>query len=215
MEFKGKEYFLEPDHDDCHLCAFWEHDCAPAREHLGLAGTTECIDQGKIFRPCYARLGTPVSEEADPSGLGPHAPGAKLDAGKPLAGILGDFSLALKEVVQIGTFGAQKYSRGGWQKVEGGVERYHDALWRHLLDMRHSPVDSDSGKLHLAHLAWNALAELELILRQRQPKADEKIFTLADMARRDPDPKTRTMLKAFNTPNKIIDEALSAGDGSI
>lgn len=104
-------------------------------------------------------------KERDPLGKDPHEPGAKLDGGKLLAGTLGDFSLALQEVAKVATFGAEKYTRGGWQEVPNGEQRYTDALWRHLLAERHESVDVDSGLLHQAHLAWNALARLELMLR--------------------------------------------------
>ena len=109
-------------------------------------------------------------KEKDPNGINQHEAGAKLDANKPLAGVLGDFSLALLEVARVGTFGANKYTRGGWQSVPDGVIRYSDALWRHLLAERHEPNDSDSGLLHAAHLAWNALSRLELILREHKKK---------------------------------------------
>lgn len=107
-----------------------------------------------------------VLKEFDPSGKDAHEPGAKLDAGKPLAGVLSDFSLALTEIAKVGTYGAQKYSRGGWQSVPDGITRYSDALWRHLLKERHEPADKDSQLLHAAHLAWNALARLEIMLRK-------------------------------------------------
>lgn len=103
--------------------------------------------------------------ETDPYGKAANEPGAKLDQGKVLAGVLGDFSLALLAVAEVGTFGAKKYARGGWQSVERGVERYGDAKWRHLLKGRHESHDPDSALLHLAHEAWNVLAELELRLR--------------------------------------------------
>jgi len=112
----------------------------------------------------------PETPEKDPAGLDAHAPGAKLDDGKILAGVLGDFAGALTAVAAVGTFGAKKYSRGGWQHVENGVERYTDALWRHLLAERHEACDPDSGLLHAAHLAWNALARLELLLRKAAAK---------------------------------------------
>ena len=108
-----------------------------------------------------------MKKETDPNGINQHAPGAKLDDGKIMAGVLSDFSLALIEVAKVGTFGAKKYSRGGWQHVENGPERYYDALWRHLLDERHEPIDKESGLLHLSHLCWNVLARLELILREK------------------------------------------------
>jgi hypothetical protein len=104
-------------------------------------------------------------QESDPNGIAAHDPGAKLDAGKPMAGILGDFGLALLEVAKVGTFGAEKYSRGGWQSVENGQERYRDAAIRHLLIQHVEEVDSQSELLHLSHQAWNVLAELELKLR--------------------------------------------------
>ena len=119
------------------------------------------------FKPAKIGATYKIMNETDPNGLLPTDPGAKLDDGKILAGVLGDFSLALKEVAKVGTFGAKKYSRGGWQHVENGAERYYDALWRHLLDERHEPIDQDSGLLHSAHLAWNCLARLELILREK------------------------------------------------
>ena len=104
--------------------------------------------------------------ESDPQGLSPHEAGAKLDAGKNKAGLLSDFSLALLAVAEVGTHGAEKYSRGGWQSVPNGLERYTDAAWRHLLKERQDHTDEDSGLSHAAHMAWNALARLELILRQ-------------------------------------------------
>ena len=105
--------------------------------------------------------------ERDPSGMAPHEPGAKLDAGKPMAGVLGDFGLALTAVAEVGTFGANKYTRGGWQSVPNGIERYTDAAWRHLLQEGQETVDIDSGLDHAAHMAWNALARLELMLRDK------------------------------------------------
>ena len=104
--------------------------------------------------------------EADPHGVEQHQPGAKLDAGKPMAGVLGDFGLALLAVAEVGTFGANKYTRGGWQSVPNGVERYTDAAWRHLLKEHMERWDSDSNLEHAAHLAWNTLARLELMLRE-------------------------------------------------
>ena len=107
--------------------------------------------------------------EYDPNGVSAHDAGAKLDGGKPLAGrLLGMFSNALWEGSEVGTFGAKKYSEGGWQSVPDGMKRYDDACMRHWLK-RHSgeEYDSDSGLLHLAHEAWNKLAELELYLREK------------------------------------------------
>ncbi len=106
--------------------------------------------------------------EIDPNGIDQHAAGSKLDAGKIQAAVLADFSRALTAVAEVGTFGANKYTRGGWQSVPNGLERYTDALWRHLLKEQIDTIDPDSELTHAAHMAWNALARLELILREEQ-----------------------------------------------
>ena len=104
--------------------------------------------------------------EADPHGLDAHAPGAKLDAGKPRAGLLLDFGLALTAVSEVATHGAEKYTEGGWLRVPDGEARYRDAGMRHKLARATQDRDPDSGLTHLAHEAWNILAELELRLRR-------------------------------------------------
>ena len=110
------------------------------------------------------------SAEFDPTGKQPHEAGAKLDAGKPLAAlVLGDFARALLAVSEVGTFGARKYTASGWIEVPDGIQRYDNALMRHWLKGHAGEThDQDSGLLHAAHLAWNALARLELMLRERE-----------------------------------------------
>jgi len=104
--------------------------------------------------------------EQDPNGLKANEPGAKLDQGKPRIGLMTEsFPLALTAVSAISTYGAVKYSRGGWAHVPNGIDRYTDAMLRHLLDPRFD--DPESGLPHAAHAAWNALARLELMLRDR------------------------------------------------
>jgi len=107
-----------------------------------------------------------MQQEQDPTGRSAHEPGAKLDAGKTRAGlVLGGFSRALEQVAQVGTYGARKYTDNGWRTVPNGVDRYTDALWRHLLaEHQGLELDPDSQLFHAAHTAWNALARLELLL---------------------------------------------------
>lgn len=108
--------------------------------------------------------------ERDPNGMDAHQPGAKLDAGKPLVGlVLGGFARALTKVAEVGTFGAKKYTPMGWVQVPDGEARYTDALYRHLLkEAEGEAFDPDSKLLHAAHAAWNALARLDLILREME-----------------------------------------------
>lgn len=105
----------------------------------------------------------------DPNGFDQHAPGAKLDHGKPRHGlVLGAFAGALTEVAKVGTFGANKYSDNGWLSVPNGKARYTDALLRHhFAEAGGEELDEDSGLQHAAHRAWNALAVLELMLREK------------------------------------------------
>lgn len=92
--------------------------------------------------------------------------GVKYDAGKPRYGlVLGGFPRALERVVQVGTFGANKYSDDGWLTVPNGLSRYTDAMLRHhFAEAGGEELDGESGMLHAAHRAWNALAVLELKL---------------------------------------------------
>lgn len=99
-----------------------------------------------------------------------HVPGAKDDKAKPMAGVLLDFSRALQAVVDVGTYGAKKYKRQGWCVVPEGSQRYTDAMVRHLLAIDVDPdgLDPETGLPHLAHVAWNALAVLELQARRKE-----------------------------------------------
>lgn len=108
--------------------------------------------------------------ESDPNGIGQHEAGAKLDAGKVrLDLVLGSFARALEAVGRVGTSGASKYTDNGWLSVPAGTSRYRDALLRHYLqDKRGEYEDRETGHAHLAHMAWNALAVLELELRNRE-----------------------------------------------
>lgn len=96
--------------------------------------------------------------------------GYKDDAHKIRMGlIISDFPRALQAIGKVATFGANKYTAHGWLKVENGLERYTDAMFRHATDEARGEVfDIESNLHHAAHLAWNALARLELILKQEE-----------------------------------------------
>lgn len=114
----------------------------------------------------------PVGEatELDPTGRDAHTPGAKLDAGKVRpALVLGQFARALWAVSAVGTYGAVKYTENGWISVPNGIDRYDDAKLRHWLkDKMGESLDSDTLLAHAAHEAWNALARLDLLIREQE-----------------------------------------------
>ena len=124
----------------------------------------------------FNAIDRPAEACASDSETGQHAPGVKLDKGKPRAGlVLGGFSRALLAVADVGTFGAQKYTPHGWLSVPHGIERYTDAMVRHqLAEASGEQTDSESGLSHAAHAAWNALARLELLLAEAKVREAAK-----------------------------------------
>jgi len=113
-----------------------------------------------------------VSGERDPDGKDAHSAGSKLDAGKNRLGLtINGFARALRAVGEVSTYGANKYTDNGWQTVPNGAERYTDAMYRHLLaEAAGEERDEDTGLRHAAHAAWNALARLDLMIREEEKR---------------------------------------------
>lgn len=115
-------------------------------------------------------------QEQDPHGRNPHEPGAKLDAGKePVRrGLLEYFPRACLAVARVSAAGAKKYAWKGWENVIDGINRYGDAEVRHICKAAiHGEQDTDwkdpeTVILHAEEEAWNAMARLELLLRERE-----------------------------------------------
>jgi len=96
--------------------------------------------------------------------------GRKDDAGKPRPTLVfGTMAQALAAVVEVAEYGAKKYAPDNWLLVPDGLQRYSDALLRHALAaLRGEVLDPESGLRHTAHMAWCALAVLELRLREAE-----------------------------------------------
>lgn len=111
-----------------------------------------------------------IASEKDPNGKDPHSPGAKLDEGKTRLHLMAsDFPYALWEIARVATYGAEKYTEHGWHSVPDGIERYSEAMMRHYFQhVAGNSVDAESNLSHLAHMAWNALAVLQLTLEQNR-----------------------------------------------
>lgn len=92
----------------------------------------------------------------------------KYDEGKPMVGQMKrDFPRALLAVADVTRYGIEKYNQpGSWKEVKDAFIRYEDALGRHDLMGNYEDYDGESGRRHLVHRAWNALATLELILME-------------------------------------------------
>ena len=65
---------------------------------------------------------------------------------------------ALEAVAEVLTYGTRKYSDNGWQTVPEKERRYLAAMLRHLTACEKGAArDAESGLLHAAHMAANAL----------------------------------------------------------
>lgn len=114
-----------------------------------------------------------------------HEPGAKLDQQKPDMSLLLLMWDALTEVARVGTYGAVKYTRGGFLEVPNGPTRYTAAMLRHLGAETKNKYDDDpyyetpegapfKGTIrHDAQVAWNALARLQLRLTEEAHAAED------------------------------------------
>ena len=95
--------------------------------------------------------------------------GIKHDNGKPrLAEMIIDFKEPLQELCKVWEFGANKYGKSNWKEVENGKNRYTNALLRHLVAEDENLTDDESGLYHCAHIAFNALARMYFILKERE-----------------------------------------------
>lgn len=83
----------------------------------------------------------------------------------------------IEKVVEIYTFGAKKYKENSWQNLPDGYRRYKAALFRHITAYEKGEVyDSESGCMHLAHAAWNAIAMLYFGMKEEKSLDAEKTF---------------------------------------
>lgn len=76
----------------------------------------------------------------------------------------------LEEVAKVFTAGAKKYGERTWTELDNGYERYKGALLRHLCELeKGNDIDPDTGCLHCAQVAWNALAMLHFKMSEKHP----------------------------------------------
>jgi len=84
------------------------------------------------------------------------------------SGVLKYFPNALKEVSKCSLAGQKQHNHGDklyWDKTKSTDNE--DALVRHLIDHSINPMDDDNV-LHLAKVAWRALASLEIYLEDER-----------------------------------------------
>lgn len=98
--------------------------------------------------------------------------GIKHNENKPQLSLLfKQFPKALEAIVKCSEYGHEKYKNDdldylNFKRVKGGSKSYADAGLRHRT-FTEKTLDEDSGLPHAWHIAWNALAELQLILENK------------------------------------------------
>lgn len=107
--------------------------------------------------------------------------GKKYDGNKPMTGtVLRVFPQAMNAVGACIKFGTKKYpDPTNWKKNSNALVRYNDSLVRHLTKFfAGKELDEETNLPHLAHVAWNALAILELYLMEHPDKSNEIMFPM-------------------------------------
>lgn len=96
----------------------------------------------------------------------------KFDQGKPhVYSVLRYFPRALEQVARVNEHGAKLHGWNTWSDIPDASSRYADAQLRHELAQCQGILhDTDSKLLHQAHIVWNALARLELMLKNQENK---------------------------------------------
>lgn len=131
------------------------------------------MDEMNYQRQCLVMEAMDKQLEVDEKGLDQHAPGAKMDLGKVdiFRHFLAMFPRATECTAWVAEYGERKYTYMGWSQVEDGIRRYTAAMNRHILDEAKGEkydIDPDKGSdlAHAAQVAWNAMARLELMIRE-------------------------------------------------
>lgn len=137
--------------EDARTCNTCVHGDSPAYSEP-CAG---CVKYTEPWKPNWKNKNTSRVINAAPE------QGMKFDDGKrdytllPWAGV--------EEIVKVLEFGAQKYDRDNWKKVEDAQRRYTKAAFRHLVAHAQGEInDTESGLPHLAHLGCCILFLLAL-----------------------------------------------------
>lgn len=115
-----------------------------------------------------------VFKNIDDGKVIPPTVGVKYDNDKPQWSLL-PFR-ALKEVVEVLTYGAKKYAPDNWKKVPDARRRYIDAGFRHLTAYASGEKhDPETGKHHLAHAICCMLYLVAFDLGEHNDKSNSDI----------------------------------------
>lgn len=154
---KDNPHYASLRRSDCGKPCHWLIELQTREEVLGFIPDSEdwpdMVLLDAIRLPLWELVGQPLGTDK-PKEL---KEGVKHDDGKP------DWTLLpldqLEGVVKVLMFGAKKYKRDNWQKVEEGDYRYMAAAMRHLTSVwvDFESEDSESLELHIDHAICNLI----------------------------------------------------------
>jgi hypothetical protein len=87
--------------------------------------------------------------------------------------VMQDMPRAIEGLARVMTWALEEkgYKESDWLTVPDGIGKYHGGLHRHdNKEMRGQTFDDESNLHHAYHTAWNAMARLELILRDEEER---------------------------------------------
>jgi len=131
---------------NCENCFYGEH---PASAEPCVSCCADSMD-GKDMYTKWVAIDVFKNIDNHGEAMAERVTGVKYDNDKPQWSLL-PFK-ALKEVVDVLTYGAKKYAPDNWKKVPNAKQRYIDAGFRHFTAYAAGEkLDPETGKSHLAH----------------------------------------------------------------
>jgi len=146
-------------YQQCQYCAFNDQN-----EDL-VECPKEDDDSDYVCNRDYSAIWQYADEVATPEENSVETPvGRKYDSGKPRYSLLPPY--ALEEVVEVLTYGSQKYEDYNWMRLENPNDRFFSAANRHMWAwQRGEKNDSENGRNHLAAAIASLMFILELELK--------------------------------------------------
>ena len=178
FEFEGKMLVVEKANFRCKGCVFFHLDYKDCFKKI-IPTSGDCLSKcrtdknGVIFK--YA-------EQIEGCGLLKHPKRNELVEIEPSESVKNDIIdnkvrmdllpwPELEEIGKVYTAGAKKYGPNQWQNLEDGYQRYKGAMLRHLTELeKGNDIDEETGCMHAAQIAWNAIAMLHFKLKEKENK---------------------------------------------
>lgn len=155
---------------ECHSKLVFNKDSEIMKE-LNDAISKRELDARELYMKFKDREEQIIKDSEKKEEIKSSSEGAKANKNKAQLSLLfKQFPKALEAIVRCSEYGHEKYKETdfdylNYTRVEGGSKTYADASLRHRIETGN---DFESGLPHQFHSAWNALAELELWIKENE-----------------------------------------------